>query len=62
MIDLKKCGKINKSQLRIGTKIEMEHTKSKRVASKIASQHICEFPTYYSALINMESKLKRGVR
>ena len=31
--------KLNKIQLRIGTKVEMEHTKSKKVAKKIATKH-----------------------
>lgn len=55
----KKCN-ISKRELKIGTKIEMEHTKSKNVAKRIASQHICEFPQYYSkGLIPMERRLRR---
>ena len=55
----KKC-KIKKSELDIGTMIEMEHTKSKKVAKKIAQQHICEYPNYYTkGLIPMEKKLKK---
>jgi len=48
----------NKRQLRMGTKIEMEHTKSKRFAQKIAKDHLREFPNYYTHLIKMEKKLK----
>ena len=50
--------KYNKTQLRIGTKVEMEHTKSKKVAGKIAKDHLNEFPNYYTHLVKMEKKLK----
>ena len=63
MIDLKKCNvKFNKRQLVIGQKVEMEHTKNKSVALRIAKQHLCEFPNYYTGLLGMERKLKKGVR
>ena len=52
----------NKTQLRIGKRIEMEHTKSKKVATKIAKDHLDEFPNYYTALIKMEKKLKQGMK
>lgn len=59
MIKIKGC-KFNKKELKIGSKIELEHTKSKRVATKIAKQHLCEFPKYYSeGLIPMEKKLNK---
>jgi len=55
----KKC-KIGKKELALGVPIEMEHTTSKRKAKYIASQHLCEFPNYYSAgVIPMEKRLKR---
>jgi hypothetical protein len=50
MIDLRKCSAPNKNQLKMGIKVEMEHTKSKKIASKIARQHLCENPKYYSIL------------
>jgi len=43
----KKC-KISKRELKLGVPIELEHTTSKRKAKYIASQHLCEFPNYYS--------------
>lgn len=59
-----KCNK-NK-QLRIGISIEMEHAHNfpknlrKVMAKRIASDHIKEFPCYYSkGLLPMESKLRR---
>lgn len=53
--------KYNKKQLRMGIKVEMEHTKSKRVAEKIAKDHLREFKgkPYYTYLLKMERKLKR---
>jgi len=50
----------SKKELEIGTKIEMEHTKSKLKARKIAKDHLSEFPHYYTkGLVPMEKKLKR---
>ena len=55
--------KLNKHELAIGTKVELEHTKSRKIASKIASDHLNEFPNYYTkGLIPMERKLKRMQR
>lgn len=55
---------INKNQLKMGIKIEMEHTRSKAIAKKIALDHLREFTTgkYYTELIKMEKKLKRGIK
>lgn len=58
MIKIRGCKFIQK-ELKIGTKIEMEHTRSKKVAERIAKQHLCEFPKYYSkGLIPLEKRLK----
>ena len=53
--------KINKTQLRMGTKIEMEHTKSKKRARQIALDHLHEFPNfkYYTELKKLEAKAKK---
>lgn len=52
--------KISKKEIDIGIDIEMEHTKSRRVARKIAMDHLKEYPKYYTkGLIPMERKLKR---
>ena len=49
--------------LKIGTRVEMEHTTNSRVARKIALDHIHEYGCkYYPALIKMERKLKRSRR
>lgn len=62
MINIKKCkfNKEEKEDIKIGIPIEMEHTKSKKVAEIIAKQHECEFSDYYKkGLIPMEKKLKQ---
>jgi len=47
-------------ELKIGSKIELEHTTDRAIARKIAKDHIKEFPCYYSkGLLPMERKLKR---
>jgi len=53
-------------ELKLGMKIEMEHTKGmpvnlrKGFAKKIANDHLKEFSNYYSkGLIPMEKKLKK---
>jgi len=58
-----KCNK--NRELKIGTKIEMEHANlfpkkiQKKMARKIAMGHIAEFSCYYSkGLLPMEKKLK----
>ena len=55
-----------KNELKIGKKIEMEHASlfpknlQKKMAVKIAKQHIKEFPCYYSkGLIPLEKKLSK---
>jgi len=46
-------------QLKIGTKIEMEHTKDPDEAKKIALDHLKEFPDYYTRLVKMEAQAKK---
>jgi hypothetical protein len=41
-------------QVKMGTKIEGEHTKNSTIANKIARQHVGERPDYYSKLKKME--------
>ena len=40
----------SKRELAIGTRIEMEHTRSKRVARRIAREHLAERPDYYTRM------------
>lgn len=39
-----------KSQLKMGIKIEKEHTSNPKIAKKIAIDHILEDPKYYTKL------------
>lgn len=58
MIKITKACKFNKKELKLGIAIEHEHSKSRRVATRIAKQHLCEFPHYYTkGLIPMEKRL-----
>ena len=43
-------------QLEMGTKVEFEHTTSRKNAEITALQHLDEFPDYYTRLKKMESK------
>ena len=56
--DLFSPSDFNQSELNRGAKIELEHTKSKNVARKIAADHIIEFPNYYDFLEVMEKELR----
>jgi hypothetical protein len=56
--------KFNKTQLKMGIKVEMEHTTNPKVAEKIAKDHLLEFKgaKYYTELLKMEKKLKAQVK
>lgn len=61
--DKEKLTKIYNSmlkQLKMGIEVELEHTKSKKVAKKIALDHLAEDPAYYTKLkkANLEEKKK----
>lgn len=49
----KKPAQFNPKQLRIGTKVEMEHTKDRCIAQRIAMDHLTEDPNYYKKLVMM---------
>jgi len=46
-------------QIQMGIKVEKEHTPSAAVAKEIAKDHLEEFKNYYTALDEMEQKLKQ---
>ena len=48
------------TQLKMGLKIEMEHTKDKEIALEIVLDHLAENEHYYSDLKKMEAKEKLG--
>ena len=45
-----------KHQVKLGTKVEFEHTTSRKNAEITALQHLDEIPDYYTRLKKMESK------
>lgn len=51
-----------KGQLRMGRRVEMEHTRNPRVAEEIAKDHLTEFKDYYTRLAQMEREAKRSRR
>lgn len=46
-------------QLEIGTRMEMEHTTSRRVAQRLAMDHLVQHPDYYIELAKMEAMLRK---
>jgi hypothetical protein len=42
-------------QIRMGAKVEAEHTKNKKLAHEIARDHLAEIPDYYTRLKRMEA-------
>lgn len=46
------------AQLRKGTKVELEHTRNKKLAREIAMDHLVEHPSYYVELAKMERRLR----
>ena len=53
-------GEYDPEQLKMGIKVEMEHTDNPEIAEKIAKDHLAEFSNYYTLLTGMEKKAKRG--
>lgn len=49
-------GSYDREQLRMGTKVEMEHTTIPLISEKIAKDHLAEIPDYYTRLKKMESE------
>ena len=45
---------VNKDQLRMGVKVEMEHTNDRKKSREIALDHLTEDPKYYTKLKQME--------
>jgi len=53
---LKPLKSVDPEQLRMGIKVEMEHTDDPQIAEKIARDHLMEISDYYTRLIKMEEK------
>lgn len=49
-------------QLKMGTKVELEHVKDKATAREIALDHLSEIPDYYTRLKKMEQDAKAELR
>ena len=49
---------VDPDQLAMGIEVEMEHTENPELAKKIALDHLSEFSGYYTALKEMEDKLR----
>lgn len=47
---------VDQNELSMGIKVELEHTKNKDIAKKIALDHLAEMADYYSKLKKMESQ------
>jgi hypothetical protein len=46
-------------ELKMGIKVEREHSSDPKVQKEIALDHLTEFPKYYTALAKMERELKK---
>jgi hypothetical protein len=55
-----KAADVDQEELWMGTEVELEHTKDRRLAAKIAMDHFAEFPKggYYFVLAILEKFLK----
>lgn len=51
--------KYDQRELKMGRKVEMEHTTDPKVSEEIASDHLEEIPDYYTRLDKMEHKYER---
>lgn len=55
--------KFNKTQLKMGIKVETEHTNDRSLAKQIAKGHLKgESPIYYTYLKKMEAKMRRDIK
>lgn len=60
MIRIKRGMKFSSRELKLGIPVEFEHTRSRKIATRIAKQHLVEFPNYYSkGLLPMERRLAK---
>ena len=46
----------NEEQIAMGIEVELEHTKDRKLAEKIAMDHLLEYPDYYTRLAKMEKE------
>jgi len=55
-----KKANIDSKQLKMGIKVELEHTSCPLIAERIAKDHLQEIPDYYTRLDEMEKEAKKG--
>lgn len=48
-------------QLKKGIEVELEHTRSRKLAREIAMDHLAEFADYYIELEKMEKRLAKRI-
>lgn len=60
--DGKPITKYDLNQLIMGIKVELEHTKDKMTALEIATDHLEEFPDYYTRLLKMEEEAEKELK
>jgi len=48
--------KFDQNELRMGIKVEMEHTDNKAIAKEVAKDHLVECKSYYTRLAKMEKE------
>lgn len=56
LADKRRPEDFDQRQLRIGIKIEREHTSNRRIAMEIAMDHLSEDPNYYKKLRKIEKR------
>ena len=49
-------GTYDPKELKMGIKVEMEHTVNEKISEKIARDHLAEIPDYYTRLLKMEKE------
>lgn len=54
--------RVDKKSLKVGTEHELEHTKNKKEAQRIAEQHLIKHPTYYKVLPYAEKLMTQDER
>ena len=53
-------GDYDPEQLKMGIKVEMEHTTNPLISKKISLDHLAEIPDYYTRLAQMEKEAEKG--
>lgn len=56
LADKRKPSDFDQRQLKIGMRVEREHTSDPKIAMEIAMDHLSEDPNYYKKLRKMEKK------